>query len=151
LFVIAETYFSENALLPGLVVEHFGGGHRAEFYLKELQKQDATEEKVTPEFIYTLMKSAGMAEVELQNFTVMDPVTKRLEDAVHGKNVYAVHRAKRAAGTEALVFNTPFFSKHGSNRKNFAAIALMLALAEYFKSKLTEITGVIQECILRVK
>jgi glycosylphosphatidylinositol transamidase len=130
----AETYFSENALLPGLVVEHFGGGHRAEFYLKELQRQDATEEKVTPDFIYTLLRDVGLAEVEIQNFTLIDPVTKRAGDSLKGKNVYAIHRAKRAAGTEALVFNVPFFSRNGANRRNFAAIALMLSLAEYFQS-----------------
>jgi hypothetical protein len=98
-------------------------------------EQDARPEKITPEYIEGLFRKIGLAEVELQNYTLTDPVKKKYKAVVRGTNVFAVLRAKRAAGTEALVFNAPFFPKHVAGRKNLASIALMLALAEYFQSK----------------
>lgn len=124
-------------MLPGLVVENFGGGHRAENYLNQLlEKDDKSETGVSAEYLQQLFLKIGLSEVELQNYTFIDPVTKNETDALRGTNVFAVLRAKRAAGTESLVFNAPYFPRHISSRKNLASIALMLALAEYFQSKL---------------
>jgi len=115
-------------------VENFGGGHRADHYLKDLMDQDAKEEKISPQYMQNLLRKMGLAEVELQNFTLMDPVTKKPGDEVRGTNVFAILRAKRSSGTESVVFNAPFFPRNGSTKKNLAAIALMLAVAEYFQS-----------------
>ena len=100
--------------------------------MTDLLTKDASQDPVTVNHIATLFKSFGLQEVELQNYTVRDPVTKEIDQP--GTNVYAILRSKRSAGTESLVFNTPFFPNNGPGRKNLAGIAVMLSLAEYFQS-----------------
>lgn len=49
--------------------------------------------------------------------------------SVRGQNVYAILRAPRAAGTEAVVLSAPFRADHDST---LAGIGLMLGLAKAF-------------------
>lgn len=137
IFPCIGTYFSENALLPGLVVENFDGGFRAEEYTNELYQLDVKYHgRIPPHEFQAFFKRLGLAETEIQNYTISDLISKRKQDEGVGTNVFAVFRAKRAAGTESIVFNAPYFprNKHDA-RKNLAAIGIMFALAEYFQSK----------------
>ena len=128
------TYFSENALLPGLVVENFYEGHKAEQYYNEMTTIEEASGQLSPADFTQLFKRIGFQEVEEQNFTVLDPVSSA---ETPGSNIYAILRAKRAAGTESLIFNVPYFPKNSKQRKNTAGVALMLAVAEYFASEFT--------------
>lgn len=136
LLFVSGTYFSENALLPGLVVENFDGGYRAEEYTKELYQLDTKYNGRIPATEFeAFFHRLGLVETELQNYTISDLITKKPQDAGTGTNVFAVLRAKRAAGTESIVFNAPYFPKNKlDSRKNLAAIGIMFALAEYFQS-----------------
>lgn len=51
---------------------------------------------------------------------------------MHGRNVYAIMRAKRTQNTEAIVLSTPYRPDMGGN---LYGAATMLSLAKYFKSK----------------
>lgn len=72
-------------------------------------------------------------EVYLHNFTLHYPFGNRY--TVDGYNIYAVLRAPRAASTEALVLCAPFRSALGVHPTTSPGIALMLALAKFFKRK----------------
>ena len=54
------------------------------------------------------------------------------EATVSGRNVYGILRAGRSLGTEAIILSAPLL-EDGRNRYG---ITVMLALAEYFQSKL---------------
>ncbi|ODM95549.1 Glycosylphosphatidylinositol anchor attachment 1 protein [Orchesella cincta] len=129
------TYFSENALLPGLVVENFDGAYYAEEFTKELFTLDAKYDgKIPPQEFEAFFHRLGLVETELQNYTISDLISKKKQDEGTGTNVFAVLRAKRAAGTESIVFNAPYFPKNRqSTRRNLAGIGIMFALADYFR------------------
>ena len=57
------------------------------------------------------------------------------ESAVIGRNVYGVLRAGRSLGTECIILSVPLLEE-GRNRHG---IAVMLTLAKYFQSELTEV------------
>jgi len=94
---------------------------------------------LTPSDIIAMFHRIGLMETELQNFTMVHPVMSHSHDVsgiITGVNAFAVLRAKRAAGTESLILNTPYFSRNGKlGRRNIAGIATMLAIAEYFQGK----------------
>ena len=52
---------------------------------------------------------------------------------VIGRNVYGILRAGRSLGTESIILSVPLLEEGGHNRHG---IAVMLALAEYFQSKI---------------
>lgn len=123
--------------MPGLVDANFDGSYRAEDYTNELYQLDAKYNgRIPPHEFQQFFKRLGLAETEVQNYTISDLISKRKQDEGVGTNVFAVLRAKRAAGTESLVFNAPYFPRNRQDtRKNLAAIGIMFALAEYFQSK----------------
>ena len=119
-------------------MENFDGGYKAEEYTSELYKLDKKYKDGIPATEFeAFFHRIGLVETEIQNYTISDLISKKKEDEGTGTNVFAVMRAKRAAGTESLVFNAPYFPKHRiDSRKNLAAIGIMFALAEYFQSEL---------------
>ena len=60
---------------------------------------------------------------------------------VSGTNVYAILRAGRALGTESIILSTPHQS-YSSN--NSYGIAVMMALANYFRSELNTSNSVLK-------
>ncbi|CAG7786215.1 unnamed protein product [Allacma fusca] len=126
------TYFSENALLPGLVVENFYDGHKAESYFQGLNSKEERNGHLIPEDFVEAFQNIGLQEIEEQNFTLYDPITKV---PTRGTNVFAILRAKRSAGTESVIFNVPYFPGNSKWRKNTPAVALIVALAEYFSNQ----------------
>ncbi|KAH9361974.1 hypothetical protein HPB48_003617 [Haemaphysalis longicornis] len=58
-----------------------------------------------------------------------------LEQRHSGENVYAILRAPRAASTEAVVFSAPYRLDDSLHGSTLPGIALMVALAKYFRGQ----------------
>ncbi|XP_064599152.1 glycosylphosphatidylinositol anchor attachment 1 protein-like [Liolophura sinensis] len=130
----AGTYFSENALLPGIVDADYY--HQADFHsnFKELEKElESDKRKVPKEWLYRKFQSLGL-DVYIQNFSIRYPLSLLPEGQVlPGENVYAILRAPRASSTEAVVLSSLFRPLASPYSKTTAGIALMLALANNFR------------------
>ncbi|XP_075985326.1 glycosylphosphatidylinositol anchor attachment 1 isoform X1 [Anticarsia gemmatalis] len=127
-----ETYFSENALLPGLVTNEFNGEHSAkQFYnefLKELEdKYEDTDEMPVPWLVGKM--SQLHLEVYTHNFTLNYPLGQG--QIFSGTNVYGILRAPRTSSLEALVVSAPYRSLSSHQKGTAAGIALMLAFAKF--------------------
>ena len=132
----ARTYFSENALLPGLVESDFRYGYQTEDYyhiLKdEIKKRKAVDElrnRIPVSWIMDKFVEIGL-DTYSQNYTFRYPHNAQKD--YHGRNVYGILRAPRTAGTEAVVLSSPFRSEP-SSENTLAGIALMLGLAKAFR------------------
>ncbi|KAH9499744.1 Glycosylphosphatidylinositol anchor attachment 1 protein [Bulinus truncatus] len=133
----AATYFSENALLPGLVESELPRTlSSAESYKTELEdlmkKEPSSSQRI---WIFEKFKKMGL-ETYTQNFSVIYPFRSISKKVVSGENVYSILRARRAASTEAVVLSVPL--RPLANKAKTAAgggVALALALAEEFKQK----------------
>ncbi|KAK7483076.1 hypothetical protein BaRGS_00025739 [Batillaria attramentaria] len=134
----AGTYFSENALLPGLVESNLPQGFSSlqsfASSLKEEMKKD--KERVPKDWIFQQFQDLGL-DTYRQNFTLkypfrMSTYAKELQ-LFRGENIYAILRARRAASTEALVMAAPLRSASNSKGRTDGGIALMLGLADQFR------------------
>jgi len=132
----AHTYFSENALLPGLVEPEFRHGQQTADYYR-LLKDEVKKRKSSVELCNRMPESWIMDKfVELgldtyiQNYTFRYPYDAQKD--YYGKNVYGILRAPRTAGTEAVVLSAPFKSEP-SDENTLAGIALMFGLAKAFR------------------
>lgn len=133
----AGTYFSENALLPGLVESEIPDRFSRAFDLKNEVKSEITKDKRrTPQlWIYEKLKGLGL-DTYRQNFSVFYPFRSMHKKVIQGENVYAILRARRVASTEALVLSVPMRSLANKQKtRTGGSIALAIALAEVFKQK----------------
>ncbi|CAG4939751.1 unnamed protein product [Colias eurytheme] len=131
-----ETYFSENALLPGLVTNEFYGEQAAkQFYnefLMELEdKYDDTDEMPVPWLVGKM--SQLHLEVYTHNFTLNYPLGQG--QVFKGTNVYGILRAARTSSLEALVLTAPYRPLSSHQKGTAAGIALMLAFAQFARPK----------------
>ena len=104
-----KTYFSENALLPGLVKGEFDEDIAAERYLEGLKDEAERYPNAIPfPWIESQLRHIGL-EVYSHNFTLTNPLgTDDIKKSTfRGQNVYAILRAPRASSTEALVLSAP--------------------------------------------
>jgi glycosylphosphatidylinositol transamidase len=131
----ASTYFSENALLPGLVQRDFLSDRETRLYYDELQARvtnitdDNDKKNAVLSYVRQKFASIGLAAGD-QNFSFQYPFALRNKPAV-GSNIYGILRAPRLAGTEAIVINVPYESdKSGSS---LPGLALLLGLATTFR------------------
>ncbi|XP_049879902.1 glycosylphosphatidylinositol anchor attachment 1 protein [Pectinophora gossypiella] len=127
-----ETYFSENALLPGLVTNEFNGEQAAkQFYnefLQELEDKYNDMDEMPIPWLVGKMSQLHL-EVYTHNFTLNYPLGQG--QVFKGTNVYGILRAPRTSSLEALVVSAPY-RPLGSHQKGTAAgIALMLAFAQF--------------------
>jgi len=132
----ARTYFSENALLPGLVEPEFRNGQQAADYYQllkdEIKKRKSFDElwnRIPVSWIMDKFVEIGLDSYS-QNYTFRYP--HNADKDYHGSNVYGILRAPRTAGTEAVVLSAPFRAEP-SDENTLAGIALMLALAKAFR------------------
>lgn len=131
-----ETYFSENALLPGLVTTEFNGEHTAKQFFDELTNEirykleDAEQMPVA--WLVAKMSQLHL-EVYTHNFTLDYPLGKG--QVYHGTNVYGILRAPRTASLEALVLTAPHRAPGTHQKDTAAGIALMLAFAQFARSQ----------------
>ncbi|XP_045455968.1 glycosylphosphatidylinositol anchor attachment 1 protein [Melitaea cinxia] len=127
-----ETYFSENALLPGLVTNEFNGEHSANQFFKEFrqeleEKYEDTDEMPVP-WLVAKMSQLDL-EVYTHNFTLNYPLGQG--QVFKGTNVYGILRAPRTSSLEALVVTAPYRSLSNHQKGTEAGIALMLAFAQF--------------------
>lgn len=136
-----KTYFSENALLPGLVERKYLNDQSVKDYAKELTRLGAVDNGKGPipeDWLKAQFMDLGL-DVFSQNFTVQHPFNVKAKGtqesgAVSGTNVYAILRAPRIASTEAIVITVPYRNKEaeaGRARTHYG-IGLMLSLANFF-------------------
>ena len=127
-----KTYFSENALLPGLVKVEFDMEDIAKQYLEDL-KEEAQKSPNSPPFpwIEARLKQMGL-EVYRHNFTLKFPLGKE-KQTYTGDNIYAILRASRASSTEGLVFSTPYRSPMSIEAPTDVSVAMLLTMARFFR------------------
>lgn len=126
-----RVYFSENALLPGLVEAEFKN-HRlaSELFGKLSTLPEGEMSKAASQMITNAMDNIGLHTYH-QNFTVHMPFAGVTEArSLTGMNIYGILRAPRIAGTEAVVVSIPY--NQGNNK---GALALMLAFADHSRRK----------------
>ncbi|CAK1543357.1 unnamed protein product [Leptosia nina] len=131
-----DTYFSENALLPGLVTNEFNGEQTAKQYhnefLQELEdKYEDTDEMPVPWLVAKM--SQLHLEVYTHNFTLNYPLGQG--QVFKGTNVYGILRAPRTSSLEALVLTVPYRPLSSHQKGTTAGVALMLAFAQFARSK----------------
>ncbi|GBP76664.1 Glycosylphosphatidylinositol anchor attachment 1 protein [Eumeta japonica] len=127
-----ETYFSENALLPGLVTNEFNTEQAAKQYynelLKELEDKYEDSDQIPVPWLIGKMSQLNL-EVYTHNFTLDYPLGQG--QVFYGTNVYGILRAPRTASLEALVVSAPHRSVSSHQKGTAAGIALMLAFAQF--------------------
>jgi len=126
-----RVYFSENALLPGLVEAEYKN-HRlaSELFGKLSTLPEGDMSNAASQMIINAMENIGL-QTYRQNFTVHLPFPGVSElPEVSGMNVYGILRAPRIAGTEAVVLSVPY--NQGNNK---GALALMLSFADHCRRK----------------
>ncbi|XP_066999690.1 glycosylphosphatidylinositol anchor attachment 1 protein [Anabrus simplex] len=127
----AGTYFSENALLPGLVKGEFDEDGMAKKYLAELVEEANRFPDGIP-YSWLLAKFGQLSlDTYTHNFTLNSPLGQGKKYV--GKNVYAILRAPRSSSTEALVLSVPYRPLSSIQPTTFPSIALMLSLGKFFR------------------
>ncbi|CAH3940230.1 unnamed protein product [Pieris brassicae] len=131
-----DTYFSENALLPGLVTNEFNGEQAAKQFHNELlqeleDKYEDTDEMPVPWLVAKM--SQIHLEVYTHNFTLNYPLGQG--QVFKGTNVYGILRAPRTSSLEALVLTVPYRPLSSHQKGTTAGIALMLAFAQFARPK----------------
>ncbi|XP_055346850.1 LOW QUALITY PROTEIN: glycosylphosphatidylinositol anchor attachment 1 protein-like [Paramacrobiotus metropolitanus] len=129
-----KTYFSENALLPGLVQHEFSSlnenyalkQHRM---LMDLSKEDSgyVRERIKKSF-----QDLGL-DVYDHYYNYSTP--KHPDKIRNGHGVYAIVRASRANSLESIVISAPLRPANTKHIRTEGSIALMLALAQHFRHK----------------
>ncbi|KAK7114135.1 glycosylphosphatidylinositol anchor attachment 1 protein-like isoform X2 [Littorina saxatilis] len=132
----AGTYFSENALLPGLVESDLPHGFPSLNTYTDLLKAEISKDKkrAPKEWIFKQLQSLGL-DTYRHNFTIKYPFKMAISQDLNGENIFAILRARRGASTEALVMSVPLRSAAAQNQRTSTdgGIALMLALASQFR------------------
>lgn len=123
-----KTYFSDNALLPGLATREFAHSALTRHYLAALENATREGDQVPLALLRSLFAQTGLVAHE-QAFRAEYPLG-RDRPALAGTNLFAVLRAPRAPSTEAIVISAPF-----RPHSTLPSIALMLSLANFFASK----------------
>ncbi|XP_026750387.2 glycosylphosphatidylinositol anchor attachment 1 protein [Galleria mellonella] len=127
-----ETYFSENALLPGLVTNEFNAEQSSrQFYnefLQELEDKYYDTDEMPVPWLVAKMSQLHL-EVYTHNFTLNYPLGQG--QIYKGTNVYGILRAPRTSSLEALVVTAPYRSISSHQKGTAAGIALMLAFAQF--------------------
>ncbi|KAJ8655462.1 hypothetical protein O0I10_008956 [Lichtheimia ornata] len=118
-----RTYISENALLPGQANAYYGYDDMqiAENYRYELKDVQNKDSETRGAWIQTEFQRMGFTST-IQRFDL---------DGEKGVNAFAVYRAPRSDGKEALVLSAPWISR--TNDYNTNGVAVLLSLAKLFK------------------
>lgn len=126
-----KTYFSENALLPGLVVREFNPRSSLNRLLDSLKEEASAHPADMPSaWIQGQFRQLGL-DVYQNNFTVHYPFGSK--PTYKGNNQYAILRAPKVASTEALVITTPYRDYNSVHDNTLSSIALMIELAQTFR------------------
>ncbi|KAJ1815520.1 Glycosyl phosphatidyl inositol protein transamidase complex subunit, partial [Coemansia sp. RSA 2599] len=119
-----NTYFSENAMMPGQVDVGFGShGH-----MDAMQQMDPAvhmEGDKRAEHVHDVFESLGL-DCEIQRLCGGDRADGG--DGLRGNNVHCVLRAPRSDAVEALVIAASWETSNGTNAN---AVRLLAGLAKY--------------------
>ncbi|KAG0175792.1 Glycosyl phosphatidyl inositol protein transamidase complex subunit [Apophysomyces sp. BC1021] len=117
-----RTYISENALLPAQVNVYYGYNdiRTAEDYRHKVQQVQDADSNTRAAFIQTELRRIGFVSA-----------VQRFEGQRKGVNAFAINRAPRSDGKEALILSAPWISRTGDYNTN--GISLLLSLAKLFK------------------
>ncbi|CAH1963460.1 unnamed protein product [Acanthoscelides obtectus] len=125
----ANTYFSENALLPGLVKTQFREDKLALTYHEELlDEMKKYDDSIPYPWLLAKFRQIGL-DVFVHNFTLNSPLNKK--ERYTGQNVYGILRAPRAASVESLVLSVPYRPPTSVHQTTSPSIAVMLAFAKF--------------------
>ncbi|PIO71766.1 hypothetical protein TELCIR_06331 [Teladorsagia circumcincta] len=113
-----QTGISEHALMPGLVVERFDKDGLAAEYLQGLREHKIDKQN----YVCEMMKQAGLL-CHSQRWWSAVKVTN-----ISGTNAYAVLRAPRATGVEAMVFAVDLHQRE--------ATAMVMAYAAFARQQI---------------
>ncbi|XP_012253852.2 glycosylphosphatidylinositol anchor attachment 1 protein [Athalia rosae] len=127
-----NTYFSENALLPGLVTNGFDEECAAKRFHDELlaEMKDYPEEMPYP-WILAKFHQLNL-DVYTHNFTLNNPLSNQ---KFTGQNIYSILRAPRSASTEAIILSVPYRSASSIHLTTAPSIALLLAFAKFCRKQ----------------
>jgi len=129
----AKTYFSENALLPGLVTSSYNEDRAAMKYHTDLVDENQKYPVHAPfPWLVAQFKQLGL-EVYQQQFSLTYPLAN---NSFTGTNVYAILRAPKASSTEALVLSAPHRPPNSPHQSTDAGIAVLLSAAKFFRSQI---------------
>ncbi|XP_043786986.1 glycosylphosphatidylinositol anchor attachment 1 protein [Apis laboriosa] len=127
-----NTYFSENALLPGLVTKESNLEQIAKHYYVHLLHEMKQYPDIMPYAWLAATLSQLHLDVFLHNFTLIYPFQ---EQQFIGQNIYGIIRASRAASTEAIVVSVPFRPINSIYLDTTPSIALLLAFAKFCRKQ----------------
>ncbi|XP_033222343.1 glycosylphosphatidylinositol anchor attachment 1 protein [Belonocnema kinseyi] len=128
-----NTYFSENALLPGLVTKESNLMHASKLFHQELIRE---LERQRGDQLPSSWMAARFRQLHLDtfvhNFTLIHPFRNQ---KFTGKNVYGIVRAPRGVSTEAIVVNVPYRPLNSIHPATTPSIALLLAFAQFCRKQ----------------
>lgn len=126
----ADTYFSENALLPGLVQGEYMEEKEATLTYTAFIEEKKNRTFDAHQFMQRRFKQLHM-ESYIQKFTINIPFMDGRK--IHGRNVYGILRAPRSASTEALVLSIPYRPDVGVESSTLHGLAIMFSMAKFFR------------------
>lgn len=130
------TYFSENALLPGLVYSEIKTDtvNYAQRLAAELQHERTGAHRTdTPHvWLQARMRQIGL-ETYTQNFTLHYPLGGGKQFG--GRNVYGILRAPRIGSTESVVLSVPYRAPDSVHPPVAGGVPLLLAFASHARSE----------------
>eukprot|EP00058_Branchiostoma_floridae_P027032 XP_002612523.1 hypothetical protein BRAFLDRAFT_120979 [Branchiostoma floridae] len=137
-----KTYFSENALLPGLVEGKFRSDNIATRISQAMRdiKNVSRDGPMPVAWVVNQFQGLGL-DTYTQEYIQTIPVPSASKSKEQGKdmfvtlngtNVYAILRAPRTASTEAIVLSAPYKHYITMDHNNHA-FGLMVALATHFR------------------
>ncbi|OAD57552.1 Glycosylphosphatidylinositol anchor attachment 1 protein, partial [Eufriesea mexicana] len=127
-----NTYFSENALLPGLVTKKSNLEQTAKQYYVYLLHEMKRYPDVMPYAWLAAKLNQLHLDVFIHNFTLVNPFQ---DQQFTGQNIYGIIRAPRAASTESIVVSVPFRPINSIYLDTAPSIALLLAFAKFCRKQ----------------
>ncbi|KYN22789.1 PREDICTED: glycosylphosphatidylinositol anchor attachment 1 protein [Trachymyrmex cornetzi] len=127
-----NTYFSENALLPGLVTKESNLEQTSKQYYYELSHEMKRHPDNMPYAWLSAKFSQLHLDVFVHNFSLIYPFQ---EQKFVGQNVYGIVRAPRASSTEAIVVSVPYRPINSIYLDTAPSVALLLAFAKFCRKQ----------------
>ncbi|XP_050433672.1 glycosylphosphatidylinositol anchor attachment 1 protein [Adelges cooleyi] len=131
----SQTYFSENALLPGLVKGQLSDSTGTSFknHYRELKAEAYHMENETPHsYLISKFKNLRL-ETYSHNYTLNYPLKKNTKYS--GRNVYGILRAPRSASTESIVLSVPYRAPMSIFPSTLPGLAIMFQIAQFFRQQ----------------
>lgn len=131
--VSSSTYFSENALLPGLVRSEFRDDTPArKMHYEIVEEMKKYDNSIPYPWILAKFRQLGL-DTFTHNFTLHYPLKK--SQIFHGKNVYGIVRSPRGARTESLVLSVPYRPPNSPHPTTSPSLAILMAFAQFAANK----------------